>query len=548
MEERILAEQLVFARVEAPYSPNHRGGFQTVYRSQGLRPNVVEEIEKRVRCYHIQRDQPVERIQFFQVGGAYGLSQTVPIPGHPEIVDRMGRDGAFMVHCLLLDRTDLAAIDCNPFHVFASRDSFYRSLEPLIDEFGQATGRASRRKLHIRRQPFPEITWPADAMESLARSTFSARRMTQEGDSVLIMGDQAAIREALQLAFCLIPPSTRATCTFDSHIAGCPTPPGSYWAVGSTSRTSRDWFIEVDASNQCVVRGQVPDVPDNEYARWLTPILRERDLQRFRQQAHTVQALYETMEYGIPLRREQLTPEGCEAFYRHNRQTVIQKFSAAVAAILNARLADLMTAFAFQRYQPSSLIPIAVSQEVANGDLAQVLTDYMLALEQPEFRDSEWQLVQEIARGAGDNRLLHWASSLMENADVATRDRALAAMDRVDYERALEKLLHPIAPEHFVIPEHLSLLIERVSQRNVTDEQFVGLVESILDSQQAHYLLRLTSRVKTTDRRFTRKLKRVLNRNQSVPVAFRQAVERRMTERKSSFLKNRMLGLIRFKR
>lgn len=548
MEERILAEQLVFARVEAPYSPHDRGGFQTVYRSQGLRPTVVEEIEKRVRCYHTERHQPVERIQFFQVGGAYALSQTVPIPAHLEIVDKMRRDGAFMVHCLLLGRRDLAAIDYNPFHVFASRDSFYRSLEPLIDEFGQATGRASRRELRIRRQPFAEITWPAETMESLARSALSAGCMTQEGNSILIMGDQAAIREALQLAFCLVPPSTRTTCTFDSHIAGCPTTPGSYWAVGSTSRTARDWCIEVDASDRCVVRGQVPGVPDNEYTRWLTPILRERELQEFRQQAHTVQALYETMEYGIPIRRGQLSPEGCETFYRHNRQSVVQKFRAALATRLNANLADLLTVFAFQRYQPSSLILIAASQKVADGDLAPMLADYLLTLEQPEFTDSEWQLVQGIARGAGENRLLHWASSLMENADVGTRDQALAAMDRVDYERALAKLLHPIAPEHFVIPEHVSLLIDRVSQRNMTDEQFVGLIESVLDSQQAHCLLRLTSRVKTIDKRFTRKLNRVLNRNQSAPLAFRQAVEGRMKETESCFLKDRMLSLLRFKR
>lgn len=46
MEEQILAEQLIFTRVEPPYSPGNTSGYQTVYRSAGLQTNLVEEIEK----------------------------------------------------------------------------------------------------------------------------------------------------------------------------------------------------------------------------------------------------------------------------------------------------------------------------------------------------------------------------------------------------------------------------------------------------------------------------------------------------------------------
>lgn len=548
MEEQILAEQLIFTRVEPPYSPGNTSGYQTVYRSAGLQTNLVEEIEKRVRCYQTQRERSVERIQFFQVGNLYALSQTVPIRPHPEIVDKTKRDGAFMVHCLLLDKNSFAAIEYNPFHIFTYPGYFYTSIEAIIEKFGQATGLANRHELRVRKQAAPQITWPANEVIPLTKLAFAAKQISQNNDSLLLVGDQPAIREALQYAFSLIPPSDRIACTFDSYITGCPTPPGTYWAVGTTTSISQKGFIQIDANRHKVAESQSLTIPDNEYTRWLSPILQEGRIEDFQEQASTVQSLYEAAHHNVPLNRDNLTVSGCEAFYQSNKKFVVQYFKTILMTKLNPTWANLLVPFAFQEYRTDSLVPIAVSQDLTDNELTQILADYLIDTEQPEVKDSDWRLVQILARKAQDHRLLHWASTLMTKVDKETRDQSLTAMDEVEYENALKKLLRPISPEHFVAPKHLSLLIDSVLQRNMTDEQFVALVESLLNSHQPHHLTKLTPRAKTVDKNHLKKLEKSLNKRRQIPADFRQAVERRKKETSPSFLKDRMLGLLRSKK
>ncbi len=548
MEEQILAEQLIFTRVEPPFSPSKTGGYQTVYRSAGLQPNLVEEIEKRVRCYQTQRERSIERIQFFQVGNLYALSQTVPIRPHPEIVDKMKRDGAFMVHCLLLDKNNFTAIEYNPFHIFTHPEYFYTSIEPIIEKFGQATGLANRHELRVRKQSAPQITWSASEVIPLTKLAFAAKQISQNNDSLLLVGDQPAIREALQHAFSLIPPSDRIACTFDSYITGCPTPPGTYWAVGTTTSISQKGFIQIDANRHKFTESQSLSIPDNEYTRWLSPILQEGRIEDFQEQAPTVQSLYEAAHHNIPLSHDSLTASGCEAFYQSNKKFVVQYFKTILTTKLNETWANLLAPFAFQEYLTDSLVPIAVSKDLTGNDLTRILVDYLVATEQPKVKDSDWRLVQLLAHKAQDHRLLHWASTLMTKVDKETRDQSLIAMDEVEYENALKKLLHPISPEHFVVPRYLNLLIDSVLKRNMTDEQFITLVESLLTSHQPHHLTKLTSRVKTVDKNHLKKLEKSLRKRHQIPADFRQAVERRKKETSSSFLKDKMLGLLRPKK
>jgi hypothetical protein len=332
-------EQIIYTRVEADYSARLKSGFQVVYRGERLTQADIDQVEQRVQCF--QAFQPgVIRRQFFVLpSGLAVITRSVIIESDPTITDRDRRRGAFIAHCLLLNKDDLAKLDYNPLPLFDAC-SWVNDPCDMVARFGKATGTAPMLVLDVATKP-RRITsdWSLTEARKLVALALASPDLAATRRSVLLVGQSPAIEEAIDVAFALMPRAQRLACTFDTAIEGCGARPGQYWAVGATSRQSGA-FMEVNANERRLVTTVAGRTDEGDlYLRWLARLPAHIPIVDAADRGAAMQALAAAVNRQIPWPSSGIDEEIAREFLALNRGRVGQILEARLAPLLGRHIA-----------------------------------------------------------------------------------------------------------------------------------------------------------------------------------------------------------------
>jgi hypothetical protein len=266
----INAGELFYSRVEAPYSPSRKAGYQIVYQTPDISDAEAREIEVKIKCFEAHKTDI--RHQYFRLStGRVALVASQRIDEiDPVITDRTGRRGPFVAHCLVIEPGDFAQIDHDPFVVFETAlDAFVSEPRAMIAIKEKAQ---DYRELNL--EPFDGSVsfddfdfdvgeWTVDEFAKLWYHAADAARMVGAKQSLyLLTSDSYETYELFRLMFRFLAPAQRLECAFNTFVDGCVPMPGVYWAVAGTRRSSDPNFWRAQLDRHAVeYRGPTP--PDD---------------------------------------------------------------------------------------------------------------------------------------------------------------------------------------------------------------------------------------------------------------------------------------------
>jgi GTPase-associated protein 1 len=515
-------ERLIYTRVEPAFSPRRSSGFQIVWKSESITAAEASAVEKSVQCF---RPSPgVRRLQFFQISsGKIVLSRTEQIEAHPEIVDRNGREGAFLVHCFLLSREEMARLENNPFRLFDAGLPL-EGLEQLVEILGPGTGIAPPVDIcPVEGRP-DSSGWAAPEAVRLLSLALRADDLRRQGHTVPVTGECGQIEQALRLALHVTRLQKRLACSFSTWAEGCPLERGLFWASGLSRRPSGD-PLEIDARGKRVTMAAPQQGTEDLYGSWIESACSHTQLEEVLSQAEGVDRFLQAIEGArldgeIPLRPEALTD-----FLHLHRHAVADKvrrtFDSHVRTPLAKELAYHLLA-EVHRPEFSSLLEATAPGSSQISGIARLATHWVER--SANLDESIRQELQDLAQKVSNVLLLFWASTLGRKTNIKARDEALRKMTSHDFKRALTKLMHPIEPVHFVEIRHLPALLGSERLDTANEDLLIELIERIVEiggGSSLDSLIPYLHRIRNDGlRRLARKI-----RKQEVAGSFRREVE-----------------------
>lgn len=542
---KLIAEQLVYARVEPVLSPRRTAGFQTVYHTPSLAPATVAEIQKLVGNFSYQGDprdlaDSLQRLQFFRLNdGRFVLTKAVPA-FHKQYIDRAGRPGAFICHCLILAADQFRAIGNNPFVVFEGWDGFVTDPEDLHERFGDAVPSDAPLPITLGSLPPIELGWPNEEVRQLRKAALLAKSMLASGRSITFVGDYDATAEVLRAIFELTPEETRPDCTFSTHADGCEVPQHIFWALG-ISRRQRESYAEIDVNEQRVSR-----LPEgglggslSMFARWLDLALETQAIDAVLAKAGVMQTLCDALDDKQPLGsideawNGDATAEFCTIFARELLARLVDRVGAFLAEPLAKQVAEWW----FARLPQDDLLRVTLSsvglrlQEVAEWSFWFV-EDRFRRRSSREFTRREWATLREFARRAKHGGLLFLASvanplPILGWKRQRDRQEALALLDQAGIDDLLAAFKSFFAPEDFLCPAATEQLLKDAAERKLPDESLFALLEAVV-KQDTPFVTpeRIIERIAAFPRPWTARLLSLCKTRESVDERLREALAR----------------------
>jgi len=530
---KLVADQLIYTRVEPAYSPKRKGGYQTVYRPENLADTQVAAIEKRVQCFFGDRFG-MSRLQSFPLDDdRWVISHTCVIPSEREIVDKTGRTGAFLAHCLILSRTAFRQMGVDPF-VVIDAFHFLDDAEAMVEEFGTGGGNAPEITLSLApKTPTMTLAYSEEATKTLLNEVAQAETTLNKAQSLLLIGEPDTIIDTLRVAIAFAPDAdTRLHCSFDSHIDRCSVRPGDYWAVGTTRRygTQRG-FIPVDTITGKIER----DISDTSsarhvlYLRWIDQALSRHSTATVLDWMPSVRPLCDALEGRGDWDSSSGEDAAIEDFFGElGREIVTTRLETGLNPWLGPRMRrKLIEYLSGERCTIRLLLRLAMNPLTPNRELAERLCE-LLSRDPPRLPWTEWRKIRKFARHAEHWLLLHRSATLPSTTDKMARDQALAQMDEVAFTDALGLLGRPVAAVDFVAQRHLSRLLAELDITTLSGEGYFQLVESIIRLNKGEELANLVAPIESLSIRRVCKLYRLLKQRHACAEAFRQAITKRI--------------------
>lgn len=234
----IQAAQVIYGNVEADRSPQHRGGFQVLFRSFSRlsEDQVTREIGPRL--FFASTNPHQEKHCFFAMpSGGVVVARCVPVVG----TDQFSRKGLYLAHALVFSREDFLRLANNPFRILDHFQFFSSFEEASIASTGEGGD------IPLAQIPFSS-SYGHDASGAVSREhvlnlLILAYRfaLSQSGEGAIgFYGEASKMLSILRFLFILLPIRLRTKCTFDTFfVAGSP---GRmpYWAVGFPESQNRD--------------------------------------------------------------------------------------------------------------------------------------------------------------------------------------------------------------------------------------------------------------------------------------------------------------------
>lgn len=388
-------EQMIYTRVEADYSVRLKSGFQVVYRGERLAQADVDQVEQRVQCF--QAFQPgVVRRQFFVLpSGLAVVTRSVTIESDPVITDRDRRRGAFIAHCLLVSKDDLAKLDYNPLPLFDACN-WVNDPRDMVARFGKATGIAPVLALDVATKSRRIVSdWSLTEARKLVALALASADLAAAGRSVLLVGQPPAIAEALEVAFALMPRAPRLTCSFDTAIEGCSARPGQYWAVGAASRQSGA-FVEINANEHRLVTGVTSRSEESDpYLRWLAQLPAHLPIGAVADRATVMQDLAAVVNHQRPWPASGVDEELAREFLALNRGRVGQMLETRLASLLGRQMAFGLAYHLIHQQAATLALQWSVAPKLDRCLLNELLAAWITQA-RPHLSESDWHILEKI--------------------------------------------------------------------------------------------------------------------------------------------------------
>jgi len=251
------AYEVFYSRVEAPYSPRQRSGYQVVYHSPALDLVSVREIEDHVRCF--EATQVGRRLQYFHLSsGSVGLAVSQQIePVNPQITDRAGRPGPFIAHCLVVEPQAFEMMGHNPFMLFDLDDVFVSDVEEMIEIRKTARSICSISAPTLEWEPndygFDMSEWDKANFGRLWDLAGDATDITKNHRTVAVQSeDESAVEALLKMWMIHLSIEARWPCTFNTFAEGCEPPAGAYWLIRTLRRAKQSSAIRIHLERRTV--------------------------------------------------------------------------------------------------------------------------------------------------------------------------------------------------------------------------------------------------------------------------------------------------------
>jgi hypothetical protein len=537
---KLVADQLIYTRVEPAYSPKRKGGYQTVYRPDGLADAQVAEIEKRIQCFFGGR-LGMSRLQSFPLDdNRWVISHTCVIPSDREIVDKTGRAGAFLAHCLILSRTAFRQTDADPF-VVIDAFPFFDDAEAMVEELGMGGGNAPDITLSLAPStPTTTMAYSEEATKRLLTEVAQAETTLSKAQSLFLIGEPDTIVDTLRMAVAFAPDTaTRLHCSFDSHIDRCSVRPGDYWAVGTTRRygTQRGFItvdtitgkIEGDTSGASSARHDI-------YSRWIDQALRRHSLATVLEWAPSVRPLCQALEERGIWDESSGSDAAIEDFFGElGREIAKTRLKTGLKPWLGPKVRrKLIDDLSGERCTARLLLRLALKPLTPNRELAERLCE-LISRDPPSLPWSEWRKMRKFARRAEHWLLLHRSATLPATTNKRARDQALAQMDEAAFSDAVGLLGRPVAAVDFVAQRHLARLVQELDITTLHGEEYFQLVQSIIRLNQGEELANLVTPVESLSIRRVCKLHRMLRRRYPCAKSFHEAIKKRIEQFAKTF-------------
>ncbi|TWU04381.1 hypothetical protein [Stieleria varia] len=487
----IIAEQLVFTRLQPAYSPTRRAGYQIAYHSPGL-ANDAREIENRVKCFGVgRRDPHSERLQYFRLrDGRIVLTYSCPV-SHAEIVDK--RSGAFLAHCLVLSPQEFSKLRNNPFAIFDGSDPFVHDAEQLVERFIEPQEIDPFLRIDCDTTNPPHTDWPASSLIELRRLGLMAQSMNRNSESVLLIGDSDEAADVLRVLFSLLDnESLRIHCTFSTHVETCRVEPGEYWAVGARNR-ERPGFLEVDTSRQQIADKPegIPDRNDSHYMIWLHESLNSTPPDEVVRRASTIQYLERSLVHGETIPDDvKLIPAACADFHRLFPECSLSIIDNCLSKQLSQRTARLLADFIDEQTADEEL-PLRATGTVSpfnRSEIAKWILRWLKVFSDDaeclRLKSRDWNSIRSFAYDNEYWQLMLWATILdttrwFKGSLDRVRLNSLQQMDERAFQASLALLQRPVAAHQFVIRRHSATLLDALDWSLMNSDSFQLLVEAL---------------------------------------------------------------------
>ena len=522
----VQASQLIYSRVEPAYSAQRKGGFQTVYKTPLITAAEVEAIERRVQSFMPLNVTQV-RYQYFPLdSGAVVLTHSCRIESHRAITDAEGRTGAFIAHCLILSPAEFAKVDHNPFALIGCF-SFIQDPVTMVQSFGQATGLAPAVAITVA-AAFPpiDLPWTGNEAEKLVMLAEAAPTLRKEGQSVQILGETPEVLATLALLFQLMRRQTRLLCSFDVSVEQATVKPGDYWAIGRPQRQARIAYY-IHAAQRCVIEAIEQPLPTADlYLAWLKHALATQPLALVSTKAPLMQTLAKSFTDQTPPVANEVDPIVYAEFATMHQAYITQRLQIAFRQFVRPELATTLTRHVLNRWAPTDNLPIAVRQQL-DPKLAADLILTWIEENKPQLDDKAWSQLQLLAQQAVNLPLLYLASTLRKKTDHKVQQETLAQLDREMFQRLLPWLLDPVAPADLVASAHLPLLLDDNRLTQMTNEQTVDLIESVVQIDGVRQLDALAPYVSRLEQKGLPQAEKIVSKWADTSTQFQNALVKR---------------------
>jgi PAS domain-containing protein len=477
----IRAAQLIYTRVEPAYSAQGRGGYQTVYRTPSLPQASVNAIEQKVQCFRPSQ-LGATRLQFFILpGGDIALAHTGLIDSDPIIVDKDARPGVFLAHCLVINRAQFAVARDDPFAIVDS-SRFVENPVEMLNRFGKATGVAPETTLEVSPTVSLPSRWEAVEARKLVALAMQAQESMAKGQTVLLIGTQPEITEALKTVFYLTPSHQRLACTFDTWIEGCPYQKAAFWAAGSSTWVDIGRITEVNAGARRIT-GHVADDLDSSdlYLTWLLRNTASGRLDPILLRAQVYQDLAEAFNARREPSTQALDIGVCRELLIYHERTLAERIDVGIAHWVGKDQILPLRARLWRTLTPQEIVKYAALERIDPAELSICATDWLLA-DRPDLADTDRRAIQALARSAKDERLLYLVAQLAKKPEVQVREEALRRIDAAQFQHLLDLAPDPIAPAFLVVqgrPDLADLLTESPRLDAMNAPQLAELVSAL---------------------------------------------------------------------
>ena len=516
----IQAWQHIYSNVEKEQSPQGRGGFQTLFYSQGLTEAEVEEMEGHL-LYFTSAIEPVKRLFFTISTGKSAVAQIVPISA----TDKYGRGGRYLAHSLIFAPADLARFEADPFRVFR-QCTFVNTIDEALAEGDFAAGRIPPVSLDLSRQLAKEVEaakkWSAAEHKNLALLALRANQQAAARNAITIVGQPGQIEDALEAAFLVVPLSRRTRCSFDTYFYRCNLVATYYWAIGLPEPPVSVKFAQVDAAARHI-KGEMPGSPDSAYERWVLAVVETRkldDIARYRDYALTVGEWLDGREYDLD-QLGQASPDLITAVFKASPESVEAALHRQVAQKIPPELTRRAAEHIF-----AANSGIDLYRQLRQGfEVGELLDALYASYEAGNFQSpprSELKALEKTLETT-DHKMLRLFLAYWDSHKKALPE-ALKWSDEVDYRHFVETAgrLGLVDPLRLVVSGKGDpfLDIYRPQQTNNLPE----LTEALIAADETACLSRLNPLVFKQSRRNLNRLNKLIEDHPETPADFQQAV------------------------